>query len=591
MSSSPRDDGYARRLAEWLPEVWRERDGPGVGGGQGALEKLLAVYGELLDALRETLDQRLADNFPDPDPDRHHCQDWLLPYFAQLLDARLVSPDVTGRRRELRDAVAWRQRKGTRVSVEKVAEAVGQFEVEVQEGWQRVAVTPRLDRPLLPEAVFGEDAIDPRAGAGALARHPGLPAATIDLRYCSRVVRTDDANPAAHRTRFPGEEKPLPWRQIHRHGVPCGPHPAAAPAERSPSGPHSYLDVSRRTADLRTPDGRRGHAHPRRVLLYLPPPDGFFAHDPVSVSWSRLAPRIAELAATDVGEWPLGQVQSERVAGAEGLELSIARGEWNDQVLPRITLRADGPAPTRITGVAVLERAAIYRFENLWFDNRLQVEDGCVQLQSCAARQLKVFTAERAVPVVEARGCLFRKLEVARGLVRLEYATVLVTLLAERLEASDCIVTCAVRKDTVDDDVPGAGCLRYCRLDYLPLEPVPSDPPDPANPLVDNDPQWRSQNRRSPLRCFTATCTTIPPLFWSEQFGQPGCGVLRPDCAEAIQSGAEDGGELGACHDQRYVLRQRAVLDKLHDFLPVGIEPVLIVDRNLACKPPRAQET
>jgi hypothetical protein len=576
MSTSDRPEGYAGRLSEWLPALWRERD------GHGDLHRLLAAYGEMLDAFRATLDQRLSDNFPDHDPEGRHCQDWLLPYFAQLLDVRLVSPDVAGRRRELRDAVAWRQRKGTRVSVEAIAEAVGQFEVEVQEGWKRVAVTPRIERPLLPEAVFGEPAIDALAGAAALARHPGLPAATVDLRYCSRAVQCDPANPAAHATRFLGER--LSWRQINRHGVPCAPHPATAPADRAPTGPHSYLDVSRRTVDLRTPDGQRGHAHPRRILLYMPPPEGFFAIDRRSVAWARLEARIRELAAIDVTTWPEDRTQSEPVAGGDGLEISLARGKWNGQVLPRITLRAAGDTPVRVSGVALLEQAAVYCFENLWFDNRLQVEDGCVILSSCALRHLKVFTAARQAPVVEARACLFRKLEAARGLVRLEYATVLSTLLAERLEASDCIITCALRKDAADADVPGAGCLRFSRLDYIPQEP------DPEDPAFDNDPRWLSQNRRSLLRCFSGTCTTTPPLFWTTELGQPGCGVLRSECASAIRSGAEDGGEMGAFHDRRYVLRQRAVIEKLQDFLPVGIEPVLIADRNLACPPPKAKK-
>lgn len=41
--------------------------------------------------------------------------------------------------------------------------------------------------------------------------------------------------------------------------------------------------------------------------------------------------------------------------------------------------------------------------------------------------------------------------------MRLEYVTVQERLLAERLEASDCIIVPPLRKDTVDADVPAAG--------------------------------------------------------------------------------------------------------------------------------------
>lgn len=552
MSLTP--PNHAQRLAEWLPAVWRERD------ASGDLAGLLAVYGDLLDAFRASLEQRLYDNFPDPDPDGRHCQDWLLPYFAQLLDVRLVSPDVDGRRAELRDAVAWRQRKGTRVSIEAIAEAVGQFEVEVQEGWQRVAITPRVDRPLLPATTFGEQAIDPDKGYGALAAHPGLPAASLDLRYCSRAVQCDANNPGAHTTTFLGNA--LAWRQIHRHGTPCA--------------PDSFQDVSRRTVDLRTPDGRRGHAHPRRVLLYLPPADGFFAHQHTSMNWSSLDDVVAEALLAVQTDW----VEGEEIVCRSGLiEFSIGRETWQGADWPVISLRALTPAPIRLRGIIRLDLPAIYGFENFWLDNRVEISHGAIRLVGCAARQLSVFTAERDRPVIDARACLFKRLEAARGLVRLEYATVLDSLLAERLQVSDSILLCDVRKDTIDDDVPAAGCLRYSRLQYLPLKPP------------DADPDWLSQGQRSALQVYAQTCTDAQPLFWSTQFGQPGCAVLHPDCPAIIQSGAEDGGEMGAYHQARYVLRQQAVLDKLQEFLPLGMEAVLIADPSLACPPPTVTQS
>ena len=132
-----------RRLYQLLPALYRERD-------DGDLASYLDAAGVLLDQIRHTLDQRLADCFPDEPAEGSPAQDWLLPYFARLLDARLVSPRPEGRRAELARAVAWRQGKGTLAVVEAIAEAVAGLEVEVQEGWRRVAVTARVDRPLLP---------------------------------------------------------------------------------------------------------------------------------------------------------------------------------------------------------------------------------------------------------------------------------------------------------------------------------------------------------------------------------------------------------------------------------------------------------
>ena len=119
MSTPTSDPRYAELLRAWLPAVWRERDAETAdSSGRGDLDKLLGAFGGLLDALRATIAQRRVDPFPDAQADGRHCQPWLLPYIADLLDVRLVSPDEAGRRAELASAVAWRQRKGTRVAVE-----------------------------------------------------------------------------------------------------------------------------------------------------------------------------------------------------------------------------------------------------------------------------------------------------------------------------------------------------------------------------------------------------------------------------------------------------------------------------------------
>jgi len=154
-------------------------------------------------------------------------------------------------------------------------------------------------------------------------------------------------------------------------------------------------------------------------------------------------------------------------------------------------------------------------------------------------------------------------------------------LLAERLNASDCILMPPLRKDTVDNDVPAAGCVRFSRLWYLPVDA------DPADPELPNDPTWIAQGLRSALCAYGTNCSTDMPIFLNSEFGKPGCGVLHPLSPAAIQGGAEDGGEMGGCHDFRHVLRRRAVLDKLAEVLPAGMEAVLILDPTLSRLPPQ----
>ncbi len=162
-------------LYQIVPTVYRTRD-------TGDLKKYFDANGTLLDQMHATLVQRLADAFPDnPIDGSAACQEWLIPYFADLLDVRLVSPSAKGKRDEVANAVRWRQGKGTLRVVEEIAESVGQFEVVVQEGWKRVAVTPRFDVPLIPATAYGYSQNMPTSPPSIAARHPALPAVTVDF--------------------------------------------------------------------------------------------------------------------------------------------------------------------------------------------------------------------------------------------------------------------------------------------------------------------------------------------------------------------------------------------------------------------------
>jgi hypothetical protein len=358
-----------KQLYQLLPAVYRDRDNTAL-QELGDFGKYLDACGELLDLIRGTLDQRLADSFPDnpPPEEKRASQPWLLPYFAQLVDVQLIAPDPAGQRDEVARAVAWRQRKGTVACIEEIAEAVGRIEVEVQEGWRRVATTPRIGMPLIPAASLGVDPFqptpdgrelkfDPRRAIDA-ARHPGIAAATVDLRRNSGAILADASNPASHVT-FDGESW---WRQVNPHGVPCA--------------PGSYQDVSRRTVDVRTPDWARGWVHPRRILLFAPPPLGFFGD-------------VHTVRAT------------EDVILSEGaLEGTMAKGHT-------ITVTAPGV-----------------------------VIDGC----AIETLNVTATGGDAEHPVLRLRNCLIQTIDAgAAGLVEIEYCTVLGKATFVRVNASECI--------------------------------------------------------------------------------------------------------------------------------------------------------
>jgi hypothetical protein len=526
-----------KKLYALLPEVYRNRDK----NNDRDLAKYLDTYGELLDLIHQTLVQRLADSFPDNPVggEALACQDWLIPYFADLLDVQLVSPHVEGRRDEVANAIGWRQRKGTLVIAEEVAEAIGHqekgvAEIELQEGFRRIAMTPRIGFPLLPESVFGKKPVDERNPSEA-ARHPGLPAVTIDFRSVSRAIESEPDDPTLQQSLFNGEL--VVWRQANPRGAPCF--------------TNSYEDVSPRTVDVRTPDWCRGHFHPSRVLLFTPPPTGFFPPDQIRFKWGERGKpdhKDIHLSENDKGDI-----------------YRIYNPSYNSSNKAGLNVRP--VAVTVTTSPPTFDGGKTYKIEHLNFNGSISVSRGRLELYGVAAKKVLVTAPVTEDVMLDARDCLFDEVEVKNGTVRLEYCTVMKKLTCKCLQASDCILP-----DEVGDSV--TGCVRYSR--------VPQSLLDQSDEAM-----WRhkpSVTTDQPVFFGFKTCKAVGD---ASTFGNPGYGVLHPATPPSICYGAEDDGEMGAYHHRHYCLQTAAVLDKLQDFLPLGIEVVLIPDARLLQKPPK----
>jgi hypothetical protein len=79
-------------------------------------------------------------------------------------------------------------------------------------------------------------------------------------------------------------------------------------------------------------------------------------------------------------------------------------------------------------------------------------------------------------------------------------------------------------------------------------------------------------------------------VMMSTVYGEYGCGVLHPATSDKVRFGAEDGGEMGAYHGRRYSAGDNAIMNKLEDYLPVGMEAVLIPDNRLLSEPPNCEK-
>ena len=586
-----------RELYELLPTVYRARD------EDGHLCDYLDACGALLDRLRATLEQRLADAFPASPPEAPPPQSWLLPYFADLLDVRPVSPLVEGRRGEVARAISWRQRKGTLATLEEVAETVGGFEVEAQEGWYRIAVTPRADRPLLPYAAFGEEEPAPRVADNPLVArfHPALPVVAVDVTLPSRAVAVapDESHPRAKVSRFRG--KKVAWRQVNPHGVPCF--------------PDSFEDASRRTPDVRTASSR-GTSHPRRLLLFVAPPTGFFPFpappgDTVELLWSE---RDADehrdhVADSGPGTDPRTIVNPSRQPGSEvppaTVVITSVPGVFSepqvvieDLVFTGVLRVSGGRIELRRVKAARLEvdtadlAAPVITAVDCVFDKiealnglvhleattvKESLAAGRVELQRVAVKEIAVETGGVGEPVIDAVDCLCDDIDAGDGLVRLEATTVMNALTCRRLQATDCLFAGTVDLQAEDDDP--RSCVRFSRVP-ADLMALPVDRLERVE-LTTAEPIFFAYDF-----CPGTAEAPLPPRR-NDSFGDPGYGTLHPATPDAVTSGAEDGGEMGADHHRATCLARAAVLTKLEEFLPLGIEAVLVPDARLLVEPPR----
>jgi len=509
-----------KTLYRIVPSVYRTRD-------NGDLKKYFDANGTLLDQMHATLVQRLADAFPDnPIDGSAACQEWLIPYFADLLDVRLVSPSAQGKRDEVANAVRWRQGKGTLRVVEEIAEAVGQLEVVVQEGWKRVAVTPRFDVPLIPATAYGYSQNMPTSPPSIAARHPALPAVTVDFSCPSGAVAAVSSNPAAQQSVVDGDAHT--WRQVSLHGVPCH------------SG--SYEDRSLRTVDLRCGDWRIGHYHPDRILLYTVPAAGYFHPAAQGVNWADPPGNAFDDLIETIKEDNVTTFRNKTCGSDDFIPVNIRR-------IIRLGQVEDGVGDVDFH---------TWRFEGVNLINTLELDSGRVELVDCAARKIEVHSIDYVKPVITARNCLIRQVQAARGLVKLEYCTVLESTLSEILNASDCIFLGLIHEDHLPDFVPpDRSCVRYSRIE--------------------------KDQAEGGIRLINVTRSR--PIMFSEKFNERGCGVLHPATTEEIRLGAEDGGEMGAYHEQHLSLLAEAVVDKLRDYLPLGTEAVVIPDERMLKMP------
>ncbi|MET0179345.1 MAG: hypothetical protein ABW194_02535, partial [Novosphingobium sp.] len=533
-----------------LPEEYRYRDPRPVAGDLADLEAYLHGFGHLLDLIRGTTEQAYADAFAESADNGREVQPWLIPYLAELVGAELRAPDPAARRRELGETVSWYKAKGTLGAIDEIADVVAGDETVVVEGWRRTLVTPRLGMPpfTAPAAAIGDG--EPTFAAG-------MPQGTPDMRWINRAVIDAAGSDPLQAIRVPRRDgfgraaapEVVFWRPLARRGASCF--------------PGAYDDTALRTPALGEPGGRPAGPHPKRTLIHVRPPEGFFAR---GIN-GTLAPTTAAIA-IDGGET--------RRQGFGPEQVSRALGLLDEPAADALRIDGDIVLPDRLllAGDVVVPAGTDIELHDLLFTGsvRLADETARLTLKRCAIERL-VVPRPSDEPSVVADDCLFNTIRGGLGFVRLVHCTVLEETEVERLHASDCIFGGAL----VDLDCSGTEtCIRYSRVpDFAALaacgaEKAPSNTADDPNFIQ----LWFEEGDSSVLR---------PALY-----GEPGAGVLDLASSPAVLHGAENEGEMGAGNHFFHAARIRALRSKLEDHLPFGQEIAIRYDPILSRPPAQA---
>lgn len=143
--TTPAEDGferyYAEKLWEWIPPIYRHEDGLDTHPSPHVLRALVEILAEQAAVARRSVDRLWEDQFIDL------CDDWAVPYLADLVGTRLLSNlNRRGRRVDVARTIFYRRRKGTPLVMEALVQDVTGWEGAVVESFRRLARTRhRLD--------------------------------------------------------------------------------------------------------------------------------------------------------------------------------------------------------------------------------------------------------------------------------------------------------------------------------------------------------------------------------------------------------------------------------------------------------------
>lgn len=312
-----------------------------------------------------------------------------------------------------------------------------------------------------------------------------------------------------------------------------------------PAVQNSFFDQSVRTLDFRKGSLRGGQANPSRIVLHIPPFAGFF---PVKQRYIAFQESWLESGYDDVAtDDDLNDKSSH-----SGLLISI-QGNGRGQRKTVVIENRSGES-LRINGVVLIDKMDV-EVRDIVFRDRIEVRGGNLTLERCAVSNVLVTERRSGSPMCIVNDSLVREIQVAKGTVQLEHSTVMKSICCNTLLASDSILAVKTIRRDLDTTASVEGLLRYCTI----------TPGLPEAHVQD-------------LQRESATVREETVQFLETKWRKTGCGVVIRGSSDFVENGAENLGVLGSFNHRFFTRRFKAMKKKVAEYLPLGMDAVVIED-------------
>ncbi len=209
---------YMDKLWNLLPAIYRTLDTDAF-DQNGPLREMVNRIGAQAAILRRSMDRMWEDQSIET------CDDWVIPYIADLLATNLVaSLDARGQRLDVAKTIYYRRRKGTIAILEEIAADITGWNARIVEFFRRVGRTrhdfdPEIGLPSATDDFYGNQKLQLAEGfVGALTR-TGI-GGWADLRNSYGAMKTNSAfDEYFHTADFRRGQGQVGWYNIPRLGV------------------------------------------------------------------------------------------------------------------------------------------------------------------------------------------------------------------------------------------------------------------------------------------------------------------------------------------------------------------------------------